>query len=219
MYIRTITFLAISSVSFLACGGSDDEGGSSASGSYGAISDGIQNPTGTVDETTAGAVGEEYGKIAASSGAGAALAKASTAMQTVSCTMGGNFTVEASGTQSSGESTLSYNDCCYVADCCMNGGGHWYYSTDTSAAFSYCGSYDIDYACTGVTSSLEYSGCFSATGEWTYLVEVGGETFAVNGTYYDGSGSLEIHGGNGMWTCTYSGGSGSCTGSSGTFEF
>jgi len=137
----------------------------------------------------------------------------------VSWAAGGSLNAAGSGDQSSGHSTALYDDCCVAANCCIDGSADIYFSTEQGAAYSYCGSYDLSYSCEGTTTALTYEGCVGSTGEQIYVIEVDGDTYAVSGTYSNGSGTLEISGENGTWTCTYSNGSGSCTGTGGTFEF
>src|SRR5690606_23898889 len=121
--------------------------------------------------------------------------------------------------QSSGQARASYDNCCATAGCCLDGKADMYYSTEQGATYSYCASYDVNYSCEGTSTAVRYDGCFNATGEVVYAIEVDGNTYAVSGSYSNGSGSLKITGKNGTWTCTYSGGSGTCTGDSGSFDF
>jgi hypothetical protein len=220
MRLEKCMWLGVLGLGIAGCGGGD-KGSGNGGGSFAAISESLAEPTGTVDETTAGDIGEEFEKV---SGTGAngfrdeQIAQ-SQQTQTVSCPAGGNYTITASGSQSSGRATLDYNSCCYAEGCCTDGSGDWYYSSSQTASYSICGSYDLSSSCGGSEVSLEYSGCMSSDGEWVYSIEVDGETYAVSGSYFGGNGSLEIRGANGTWNCTYSNGTGSCTGSGGNFSF
>jgi hypothetical protein len=212
--------LAALAGAFMGCG-SDDEGGSGR-GSLSSITSAIESPTGTVDETTAAEVGAEFEKVAQAQVPSGMRRDAQTAQSssgTVSCPAGGSLNAAGSGDQSSGHSTAEYNDCCVAANCCIDGSADIYFSTEQGAAYTYCGSYDLTYSCEGTTTALTYEGCVGSTGEEIYVIEVDGDTYAVSGTYSNGSGTLEISGENGTWTCTYSDGGGSCTGTGGTFEF
>lgn len=196
-----------------ACGSDSDSKAGGGSSSYDAIASAISKPTGTVSESTAPQIAAEYEKILDPSAS-----DASKQNQTIACSGGGDITVVASGSGNSGNVTASYNDCC-ESSCCLNGGYDYYYAAGAGAAFSYCGSYQVQVDCgSGTESDLQYDGCFGADGEWTYVVRVAGETYAVSGTYIGGSGTLEIRGANGEFTCTYTDGSGSCTGD-GEFSF
>lgn len=201
------------------CGGGGSSGGG---GSFAAIQSSIAAPTGTVDETTVADVGAEFEK-AASSGVAAGMRRdaqvAQTQSGTISCEAGGSMSSSGSGNESSGRVTASYNNCCMIEDCCTDGVANIYYSSDQTANFMFCGSYDVSYSCQGTTADVKYEGCFGSTGEWVYVVEVDGESYAVSGSYANGSGELEITGANGTWTCTYTNDGGTCTGTGGTFEF
>lgn len=202
------------------CGG----GGSSSGGggSFANIQSSIASPTGTVDASTAADVGAEFEKV---SGADVAAGMrrdgqvAQTGTQSIQCEAGGSMTSSGSGSQSSGQVTTRYDACCLIEDCCTDGSADIYFSSDQAESFTFCGSYDVRYSCDGVTADLNFDGCFGATGEWVYVIEVGGQSYAVSGSYANGSGELEITGANGTWTCTYTSDAGSCTGTGGTFEF
>jgi hypothetical protein len=204
----------------VACGGGDDDG-SSGGGSYSDIANSIAKPTGTLAASNAASVATEFESIGENGAPGGSRTQANSGSTTQACTYGGNISISASGSQSGGTGTFKYNNCCYTsANCCFNGDGNMYYSTQQGAgSFSYCAKYNIKYSCAGQNASINYSGCFGTDGKWTYVVTVGGKTFAVNGNYSNGSGTLEITGSNGKYTCTYSNGTGSCTGSGGNFSF
>lgn len=202
-----------------ACG-DDDKGGAGGSGaaSYSAIADRLAKPTGQLAANNAVNVAEEYEKVALT-GSGGSGAKQASQMQTFNCPAGGGYTITASGSQQSAQAVLDYNSCCYTAGCCVEGDADWYFATQGGASYSQCGSYDIDYSCAGQSFSLDYSGCLGSNGTWVYVVELGGKTFTVSGTYLNGSGTLEIKDATSTWTCTYNSGSGSCTGSRGNLSF
>jgi hypothetical protein len=205
--------------SIAGCGG-DDKG--SRGGSFANIASAIESPTGTVDESTAPEVGAEFEKVSQVSPAGGMRRDAQTAQSgstSQSCPEGGNFSVQSSGSQSSGQAAISYDNCCFIEGCCFDGSGQMYFSSEQGAEYSYCASYDLDYSCEGTTAAIDFEGCFGTTGELIYVIEVDGETYSVSGSYSGGSGTLEIHGANGTWNCTYSNGGGSCTGSGSTFTF
>jgi hypothetical protein len=197
------------------CGSGDEDNGAAQ---FNAISSSIAHPTGTLDDTTAVAVAHEYEKISATSAAGLRLQASSSVNETLACPSGGSYSVNASGDQSNVQETLSYNNCCYEAACCFSGGGNWYFSTTGASSFSYCGTYNLTLACEDETFSEKYSGCFNASGAWTYVVTIEAKTFAVTGSLSSGSGTLSISAENGSFSCTYTNYSGSCTGS-GSFSF
>lgn len=199
------------------CGGGDEDKGNGAA-QFNAISSSIAHPTGTLDNTTAVAVAQEYEKIAETSAAGLRLQSTSSASETVACPNGGTYSVNASGDQSNVQETLSYNNCCYAESCCFSGGGNWYFSAAGGTTFSYCGNYNLTLACDGDSLSEKYSGCFNSSGEWTYVVTIESKTFAVTGSISSGSGTLSIAAANGSYSCTYTNYSGSCTGST-SFSF
>jgi hypothetical protein len=206
---------------FAGCG-DDDDGSRSRGGSFTNIANAIESPTGTVDESTAPEIGVEFEKVSQVSPASGMRRDAQTAQSsstTQSCPSGGRFTVDGSGNSSSAQATVSYEDCCFIEDCCFDGDGDMYFSSEQGADYTYCASYDLDYTCEGTTASIQYEGCFGTSGEQIYVIEIDGETFSVTGNYNNGSGTLEIRGENGTWNCTYSGSTGSCTGSSGSFSF
>jgi hypothetical protein len=206
---------------FAGCGG-DDEGSPSRGGSFSSIQSAIESPTGTVDETTAAEVGVEFEKVAsvdvaAGSRRSAQTAQSSSASQ--DCADGGSISASGTGTETSGQGSITYDSCCVTPGCCIDGKVDVFYSSEQSAPYLTCGSYDLSYSCDGTTADLTYEGCVGRTGEQLYVIEVDGATYTVSGSYADGSGTLEIRGVNGTWSCTYSDASGSCSGSSGDFDF
>jgi hypothetical protein len=206
---------------FLACGG----GGSSKGGSYANIAASLAAPSGTVDETTAADVAEEFETADAASGVSPfgrrdVIAPASSAANiSVDCPVSGTISVTASGNENSSTSRARYNNCCVEAGCCFGGTANAYATVgDAQEDINICIEASLSGTCEGQSINADYSGCIGSDG-LTVLVEVNGETFAVTGNYSDGNGTLEITGSNGSFTCTYSGGSGSCTGTGGNFSF
>lgn len=202
-----------------ACGGDGDSGGAAApTGSYEAVASAIEAPTGTVDETTVGDVGEEFGK-ATSAGVGGERQVKQSQSQEMACAAGGKLSYTASGTQENVQVNFVYDGCCQEASCCFDGGGTVYQASAAGAAYSTCANYDITAECEGQSLAINYSACVGTDGVQTYAIVVNGSTYAVSGTYYNGSGTLTIRGENGTWECTYTDGSGSCTGTGGDFSF
>ncbi|MEY2930738.1 MAG: hypothetical protein RL033_1487 [Pseudomonadota bacterium] len=195
--------------------------------SYGSIAKGLDAPTGTVDATTAAQVGEKYlsaneNRVGFGVRDDQVGQSGSTNVQ-LDCPSGGSYKVSGSGNQSSGTVNIDYDDCCFEAGCCASGDGTMYYNAQNSSAasaYSFCASFDMNYSCRGDTASLEYSGCYGAGGEAILLIEVDGKSFAVSSSRTGASGSLEIRGANGTWTCSSNAGSGTCSSSTGTtFSF
>lgn len=191
--------------------------------SYSSITEEISKPTGTVDQTTVAKIGEKFEAASKASAMGVRdddqTAASGTATVTQSCPSGGNFTATGSGNQSSGRGTIKYNDCCYTAGCCADGTATIYYSSAQSSDFTSCATYDMDSTCGGTSVSLQYSGCVSLNG-MVLLIDIDGDSYAVTGSRSNGTGTLEITGANGKWSCTFTSGSGSCTSSSGgKFDF
>lgn len=203
-----------------ACG---DDGGSGVGGSYASIAGAIEAPSGTVDASSAATIGDEFEKLSGANLAGGMREDAQVAQTTSgteACDAGGSVSYSGSGNESSGSARGTFDSCCFTAGCCTDGSMDMYYSSEQGAEYMFCGSYDLSYSCEGVDADVTFSGCFGTSGEWVYVVEVNGETYAVSGTYSDGNGTLEIRGENGTWTCTYTDGSGECTGSGGdSFNF
>src|SRR5690606_19289490 len=149
-----------------ACGGSDGDGGGGGGGgqSYSAIADAIAAPTGTVDATSAPDIAVEFEKISAGNAAGKSRTKQA-ANQMQACPSGGSINSTAQGNSESAQALIEYDNCCYEATCCMNGGGTWYFSNVAGADYSYCANYKIDMDCADdAVTSLQYEGCFSPTG-------------------------------------------------------
>lgn len=217
MRVRNLTVVVMAMIA--ACGDDDDggKGGGSGGGSYSAIADSIAKPTGTLSTSNAVDVAEEFEKNAVAGVGGGQLKQAQD--QKISCPAGGSYTVSASGSQTSSRAEISYDNCCYTAGCCIEGDADWYYAGQAGSTYSFCGDYDLQYACGGQTSSLTYSGCQGTDGKWVLSVRVGDRTYAVSGTYRDGTGTLKITDSKGTWTCTYNKGTGSCTGGGSNFSF
>jgi hypothetical protein len=194
----------------VACGG-----GPSGAGGYrdiGALKNAMESPTGTVEPTSAVGVAEAF-ETSNSAPLGGIRQKAQAQSATIACTEGGNASASANGNNI----YFTYNNCA-ESGCTMNGSGAMMVESD---GLSQCMSYDISAVCADVGSvEMSFSGCFSAEGDFSYLIEFEGETFRVSGSYAGGNGELSISGENGTYTCTYTGGTGTCSGSAGdSFSF
>lgn len=218
---------AVSALLLSGCGGGDDEGKKDRPKSYEAAREAIESPTGTVDATSAKAIGPEFEKLQNTSVNSPRDDWSAHPAQTVDisydCGDSGKVSTTSNGDQNNLTISLQYDNCCQY-ECCINGSGEWYYANLNSTStgdllnFSYCGSYDLTTTCGLDVSSVVYAGCITADG-WTYAIEVNGESFAVSGYYSAGSGSLTIRGANGTWECTYTDYSGTCTGPDGEISF
>lgn len=204
-------------IAAIACG-DDEGGGGGGGGSYAAIADSLAKPTGMLAQSNALDVAKGFEQVNVT-GAGGTRLYQDRATQKQTCPSGGSFTVTASGTQSNARAVVAYDGCCYSAGCCMNGDADWYIATEGGSAYSQCGTYDIDYTCSGQVASLKYSGCMGTNGKWVYVVKVADKTFSVTGSYRSGSGTLTVTDAKGTWTCTYTNNAGSCSGSAGSFSF
>jgi hypothetical protein len=198
-------------------------GGNSKPDSYASIKEGIESPTGTVSQTTVTKIGEKFESASANTFSGMReddqVGQSGSFTQTIACPEGGTLTSTGSGNQRGGRGSSRFNDCCFTEGCCASGTGTAFYSTEQSAEFNICASYDMDFDCRGVSASIEYSACIAA-GRAVLLIDVDGQSFAVTGTRSGGNGTLEIKGANGTWSCTFSSGSGSCSSSGGaSFTF
>lgn len=202
-----------------ACGGDDGEGSSSGGGSFGAIADAIAAPTGTVDMETVPAIADEFEKVRSGSAGGERFEQSSQNIM-MNCPAGGTSNTSVSGNQNAVTGNTTYDNCCYAsADCCFSGDSTFYYAAGGGESeYMQCVEYAVTTTCGGSTANVDYEGCFSNTGEWTYVVRIEGESFAVSGNYSGGNGTLEIRGANGNYSCTYTNGAGSCTGD-GSFSF
>jgi hypothetical protein len=222
MRLRTFVWVSGVCAIWAGCGGGDDSEPSSGGGSFTAIADSIAKPSGQLAASNATDVADEFAKISMTGAAGGrrTTQQAGGQTQEIACTAGGKQTITASGSQSGGHAVIKYDNCCYQASCCFNGGGDWYYAAQAGASYSFCGSYNMTLSCgTEGSASVKYEGCVGMDGKWVYVVRVDGKTFAVTGNYSNGNGTLEITGANGSFSCTYSNHTGSCTGSSGNFSF
>jgi hypothetical protein len=200
---------------------SSDDSSSSSGRSYNDLVAAIESPTGTVSKTSVSPVAEEYEKINASSLNGTRGVQESADMSAQLCTAGGSAKGESSGGQSSGDIDFVYDNCCIEASCCVDGTMHMVYKSgnESAASFSYCMDMDYTMTCDAQTVKTTAGGCLGPDG-FVYAITVNGESYAVSGSYSNGSGQLTIKGANGSYTCTYTNGSGSCTTSAGeAFDF
>ena len=200
-------------------------GGSKGGGSFNDINNSFTHPTGMLAPTNADAVAMAYQTSLQSglgSAAGQRLAETTSAVtESVACPNGGSYSINVSeATSSSVAENWSYNNCCETADCCLTGTGSIYYAAAGAAAGSFCESFDVHGTCSAQPVTESYSVCSNGTtGTLSYLVEVGGMTFAVSGNYSNGNGMLTITGANGTFSCTYTNNTGTCTGTTGSFSF
>lgn len=200
----------------MGCG--DDE----APPSFGSIAKGLESPTGTVDANSAAEIGKQYEAASQNSAFGVRgddQVGQSGFEGSQSCPAGGNYEASGSGNQSSGSVTIDYNACCFSAGCCASGDGTIHYNSEagsgSAASYAFCATFDMQYTCEGSSASLDYSMCYGVGGEAVLLVEVNGESFAVSASTTGASGSLQIRGANGTWTCSYNDDGGSCTSTAG----
>jgi hypothetical protein len=222
MRLGTWIGIGLLAIAGAGCGGG---GGSKTPASYSDISASFAHPTGTVAATNADAVAKAY-QTSLQSGLGSAAGRRLEQMssaQTVSqaCPNGGTISVDVGQANASAVSeSFSYNNCCETVGCCLNGSGNLYYAGAGTATSSFCESFHITGTCSALPVAENFSYCSDGTtGTISYLVEVGGESFAVSGNYSSGNGTLTITGKNGTFTCTYTNDTGSCTGTGGTFAF
>jgi hypothetical protein len=204
------------------CGGGDDSEPSSGGGSYSGITESIAKPSGQLEASNASDVADEFSKVNAASPGGQRLSpQQASQKQEMACPSGGKYIMNVSGGQAGGQAIITYDSCCYAASCCFDGSANWYYAAKAGADYSFCGTWNVDLTCGNEGGgSIKYEGCVGMDGKMVYVVRVDGKTFAVTGNYANGSGTLEIKGANGTFTCTYTNHSGSCTSSSGaSFTF
>jgi len=126
--------------------------------------------------------------------------------------------------------TGRYNDCCVEVGCCISGNVTSQVSSadlesaaangdlDIGEGFEICSSGSLQLSCGDGPESFDFDFCIGDAGV-IYLIEVNGQSFAVSGSYANGSGQLTIRGANGVWECQFEGGTGSCTGDTGAFSF
>lgn len=207
---------------FVGCGGSGSGSGSNGSGLSGdsleSISNAIASPTGTVSADAAPEIARAFEESQGiPTGAERDGGKVITAQDfAYECDGGGSidFNFSDDGLQSE----FIYNRCCVLADCCIDGTGSTF--SEEAGSLSYCSAFNIDYDCGGENFSLNYASCVDEDFNITYAIEIEGETFAVSGSLFNGTGSLTITGVNGSWSCEYTEYSGSCASGDGeTFEF
>lgn len=197
--------------------------------SFGSIAKGLESPTGTVDENSAAEIGKQYEAASQNSAFGARGDNqvGQSFSGTQSCPAGGNYSASGSGNESSGSVTIDYNSCCFIEGCCASGDGTIHYNSEAAsgsssggANYAFCATFDMQYSCEGSSASLDYSMCYGIGGEAVLLIEVNGESFAVSASTTGASGSLQIRGANGTWTCSYDDDGGSCTSTTGgSFTF
>jgi hypothetical protein len=196
-----------------ACGGDDKK-----SGDFSSIAAAIESPSGKISSAgdakgVAAAYQEQVGN-----GAGAGYSNRSSVTTSwfqqgqteVSCAAGGTQTIAGSGNGQSGTAEITFDNCCHVQNCCMDGEATWYYSTGGTAQYQYCGQWELTTSCGGSTTAMSYEGCVGAGGTW-YLVEFNGQSYAVQGSYSNGSGAWKVKSSNGTWECNASNNSGSCS--------
>lgn len=215
-----------------ASGGAASGGG----GSYDSIASSIAAPTGTVSSETALGVAEQFEGVASIAVAGvredapddAQAGQALGGQQRVECSAGGSYTGTASGNTQNLRSRVVFDDCCFAESFCISGIADSVYAGSGGGDYQYCISYDVTFDCelflaaAGVpmacNGKIVSSGCLD-DGGWIYVIQLDNRTYAVSGSYSRGDGTLEIRGSNGTWTCVYTNGSGSCSGTRGNFTF
>ncbi|MBN2529139.1 MAG: hypothetical protein JXR76_22305 [Deltaproteobacteria bacterium] len=183
----------------------DDDSKSSGGGDLKAVAESISSPTGSVESAdVAQGVGEAFAEKLANSDMVPAGESA-----TVECTAGGSVT--ASGDSAGNNVTFNYNNCCEMANCCIDGPGWMSQNVD---GFLLCMSFDVTFDCEEVTGSYDMEYCQGEDGAAWYLVEFEGDTYACTG-YYDSEtgGSWTIRDANGEWECQASCSGDTCTGS------
>ena len=219
MRLGTWIGIGLFAVAGVGCGG-----GSKGPASYGDVQASFAHPTGTLAATNADDVAKAFqSSLAAGTGpAGQRLSqKTSAVTESIPCNSSGTISVNvAEANANSVSESFSYNNCCEVAGCCYNGSGNVFFAAAGTATGSLCESVQLSGTCQTIPVSENFSFCEDGTtGKISYLVQVGGESFAVSGSYSAGNGMLTITGKNGTFTCTYTNDTGSCTGTSGTFAF
>lgn len=137
------------------------------------------------------------------------------------CPSGGSINVESDTRRRRQSATITYDNCCVEIDVCLDGEIGQYYSSESSAAYQYCASYDLSVtaAYLGGVFWLRSTVCLSVSGLSLYGIDIESGTFTVSGDYYAGEGTLEIRGDNGAWSCTFRDDHGSCTYAGETFSF
>lgn len=213
MRLTNLSCIGSALILVLGCGGDDDDKGGGG-GSYEAVAESIANPTGTLDATNARGVAEEFEQLSTANPGGTRQLQAQSGSTTIPCSGGGDITATGSGSQSSGSVVAVYNACC-EGGCCTDGTADTHVSAAGDATYTACISYDITAECAGVSTSVQFDGCIGASGSFVYVIDIEGQTFAVTGAVSSGTGTLEITGANGTFTCTYADYAGTCTDSAG----
>ncbi len=230
----------------VACGGGG--GGAGRAPSYSDLKSKFENPTGDLGadnvKSVAAALKEEQqgsqgmGKLGLSSTQGAQyeqpidcsnVTPGSTSI-TCTCNGGGTVDFEVGAMTSAPEEgdpiavAYEYNSCAMQYEDCTStvDGTGWYlttYGLEEEYCFSFNGTVE---GCEEPSESVSIEYCY-LEGQMWYLVEIGGDYFAVHGTVYDDGGfDITVKDKDGEWHCTSSDGvTGSCTGgpNNETFEF
>ncbi len=178
----------------------------------------LQQPTGTVDASTAMQVAEAFAAADTSGLDGSRTYSQSIQTSNLACESGGTMSASGTADESGGDMSMVYDNCC-VQDCCYVGTAVVVYGKADEGSYSYCASFEMAYSCNGRDELADYATCAQTDGTVAYSVKVGDTTFTVTGSYADGSGALTISGANGTWYCSYSEAAGSCTGPGGEFSF
>ncbi len=227
-----------------ACGGGGAGGGSK---SFSELKSKFDNPTGDLEagnaKSVAAALQEEQknsqgmGKLGLSSVQGAQsdspidcsnYTPGSTSI-TCTCNGGGTVAYEVGTTTSVPQQgdpiavAYDYNSCAMQYEDCTStvDGTGWYLTTYGNQQGEYCFSFNGNVSSCGEASqsvSVEY--CY-LDGQMWYLIEVGGDYFAVNGTVYDnGAFDITVKDKDGEWHCVSEDGqTGTCEGPGGSFQF
>lgn len=240
-----VSFGIVAVFGLVACGGG---GGGGGGPSYSALKSKFDNPTGDLGtdnaKSVAAALKEEQqnsqgmGKLGLSSVQGAQsespidcsnYTQGSTSI-TCTCNGGGTVAFEVGAMTSAPQAgdpiavAYDYNSCAMQYDECTTtvDGTGWYLTTYGDQQGEHCFSFDGTVSSCGEPGesvSVEYC---HLDGQMWYLVEVGGDYFAVNGTVYDNGGfDITVKDKDGEWHCASSDGlTGSCEGPNGeTFNF
>ncbi|MCK9522549.1 MAG: hypothetical protein M0R76_05805 [Proteobacteria bacterium] len=201
---RTVFFsIALLSMVLVGAGCSNSEKGGASSPA--AVKKALENPTGSVDspETAQGVADAFAEQMASQSMVGGS-------NQSIPCPDGGSMNVSASSEENV---NFSYRNCCYEAQCCLNGNG-WISYGGAGSAYELCAAFNVDINCYEDIGDLNLQYCLGDSGDMWFVVSYQGETFAVSG-YYDSDygGEWTIRDANGTWQCEASCSSGDCTGS------
>jgi hypothetical protein len=221
--LRIRTWVASAIVVVVACGSEKEE---SKGGNYSGIADAVSKPTGTLSSDNASEVVRKYEAAAGSAAGGERREpdeltwRSTEQTQSQMCPYGGSINIGADSSGSAGHATYTYANCCLSAsDCCINGGGDYFYATGAGATYTLCLSMDINYKCELLNNaSASYRGCLGQTG-WTYSLAVEGKSFSASGSSVKGTGTLTIVDSQVTWTCTMSNYAGTCTAGATNFTF